>query len=59
MSGDDFSFHIGYLDEGAVAKPVFWKVGTRRDDREMEIKLRKGSFPSPMPTRQRCLKKLR
>ena len=57
IGGDDFSFHIGYLDEGLVVKPVFWKVGTRRDNRE--ILRRKGSFPSPMPTRQRCLKKLR
>ena len=59
MGSDDFSFRIGYLDEGLVAKPFFWKVGTRRDNREKEILLRKGSFPSPMPTRQRCLKKLR
>ena len=56
--GDNVSLHIGYLDEGVVAKPVFWKVETRRDNREMEILRRKGSFPSPMPTRQRCLKKL-
>ena len=52
-------FTLAILDEGAVAKPVFWKVGTRRENREMEILLRKGSFPSPMPKKQRCLKRLR